>query len=208
MTLTIKESSPLDNLTKPGSAVGSSESNSEHTTRSNPVCLEVSVTIRSLPGDKGDTPPGPPKPAREEARTVIVFDNGAVLRVSSNFPPGQAVIVTNPEGRDIVCRVISARNLPNVRGYVEVEFLEPATDYWGIHKPTSQANVSNPPAEVVTQPQIGAQPQILPSEPPRSAPPEPTRVTQTVPETAAQPQLIPSEPLRSAPPSPALVSQA
>jgi protein TonB len=207
MTLTIKESSPLDNLTKPGSTAGSSESNSEHTTRSNPVCLEVSVTIRSLPGDKGDAPPGPPKPAREEARTVIVFDNGAVLRVSSNFPPGQAVIVTNPEGRDIVCRVISARNLPTVRGYVEVEFLEPATDYWGIHKPASQANVSDPAAAVVIQQQTGAQPQIVPSEPPRSAPPEPTRVTPTVPETAAQPQIIPSERLRSAPPEPTRVTQ-
>jgi protein TonB len=208
MTLTIKESSPLDNLTKPGSTAGSSESNSEHTTRSNPVCLEVSVTIRSLPGDKGEAPSGPPQPAREEARTVIVFDNGAVLRVSSNFPPGQAVIVTNPEGRDIVCRVISARNLPTVRGYVEVEFLEPATDYWGIHKPASQANVSNPSAAVATLPQTVAQPQITPSEPPRPAPSEPTRVTQTVPETVAQPQIIPSEPPRSAPPAPALVSQA
>lgn len=208
VTLTIKESSPLDNLTKPGSTVGSSESNSEQTTRSNPVCLEVSVTIRSLPGDKGDAPPGPPKPAREEARTVIVFDNGAVLRVSGNFPAGQAVIVTNPEGRDIVCRVISARNLPTVRGYVEVEFLEPATDYWGIHKPASQASVSNPPAAVVTQPQTVTQPQIIPSEPPRPAPPEPTRVTQTVSEAVAPPQIIPGEPLRPAPPAPAPVSQA
>jgi TonB family protein len=208
VTLTIKESSPLDNLTKPGSTAGSSETNSEHTTRSNPVCLEVAVTIRSLPGDKGDAPPGPPKPAREEARTVIVFDNGAVLRVSGNFPPGQAVIVTNPEGRDIVCRVISARNLPTVRGYVEVEFLEPATDYWGIHKPASQATVSNPPAAVVTPPQTAAQPQIIPSEPPpRPAPPEPTRVMQTVPETVAPPQIVPSEPPRPAPPAPARVTQ-
>jgi TonB family protein len=207
VTLTIKESSPLDNLTKPGSTVGSSETNSEHTTRSNPVCLEVSVTIRSLPGDKGDAPPGPPKAAREEARTVIVFDNGAVLRVSGNFPAGQAVIVTNPEGRDIVCRVISARNLPTVRGYVEVEFLEPATDYWGIHKPASQATLPNPPAAAVTQPQTVAQPQIIPSEPPRPVPPEPTRVTQTVPETVAPPQIVPGEPPRSAPPAPARVTQ-
>jgi periplasmic protein TonB len=192
----------LDNLTKPGSNVGSPESNSEHTTRSNPVCLEVAVTIRSLPGDKGDAPPGPPKPAREEARTVIVFDNGAVLRVSGIFPPGQAVIVTNPEGRDIVCRVISARNLPTVRGYVEVEFLEPATDYWGIHKPASQANVSNPPDAVVAQPQTEAQPQIIPSEPPRSAPPAPALVSQAARETVAQPQIAPSEPPHSAPPAP------
>ena len=224
MTLTIKEFSPLDNLTKPGSTAGSSESNSEHTTRSNPVCLEVSVTIRSLPGDKGDAPPGPPKPAREEARTVIVFDNGAVLRVSGNFPPGQAVIVTNPEGRDIVCRVISARNLPTVRGYVEVEFLEPATDYWGIHKPASQATEQNPPAAVVTQPQTVAQPQIIPSEPARPTAPEPTRVLQTVPEAvtppaparvtqtateaAASPQIIPSDPRPGTPPAPVRAVQA
>ncbi len=115
----------MDNLTKPASTTGRSESNSNHNTntRSNPVCLEVAVTIRSLPDEKGEASSGPAKPTQEDARTVIVFENGAVLRLAGNFPPGQAVTVSNPQGRDVVCRVVSARNLPTVKGYIEVEFL-------------------------------------------------------------------------------------
>jgi len=88
MTLAIEVSSPLNGLTKLGPAGESAESNSEQNTRSNPVCLEIAVTIRSLPGEKGEASAGPAQPTREEARTVIVFDNGAVLRLASD----QAVI--------------------------------------------------------------------------------------------------------------------
>ena len=188
MTLTIKESSPLENLTKSSSTTGS---NPNQNTRSNPVCLEVVVTIRTLPGEKGDTSPGSAKPTRDEARTVIVFDNGAVLRLAANFPSGQAVILSNPQGRDVVCRVVSARNLPTVKGYIEVEFLEPTADFWGIHKPEGQTNISIPPPAVVTQPKAVTQPQIVPSEPP-SPPPPPAPVAPTVPVTAAPTGRAPS----------------
>src|SRR5260370_11727728 len=108
MTLMIKESSPVDNLTKPSSNTGSSESNSNHNanTRSNPVCLEVAVTIRSLPDEKGEASSGPAKPTQEDARTVIVFENGAVLRLSGNFPPGPAVTVSNPQRREVGCPLV------------------------------------------------------------------------------------------------------
>src|ERR1700737_4558462 len=180
MTLTIKEASPL-NLTKPGSATGTFESNSDRTTRSNPVCLEVAVTIRSLPGEKGEASSGSAQTAREESRTVIVFDNGAVLRLSGNFPPGQAIILTNSQGKEVVCRVVSARNLPNVKGYIEVEFQEPIVDFWGIHRPAEPANVVKPSSAVVTQPQILPKAKIVPSEPPPSLPPVPARMTPSVP---------------------------
>ena len=169
VTLTIKESSPLDSLTKPGSTAASSESASNQNSRSNPACLEVVVTIRSLPGEKGEASSGLALPMREEARTVIVFDNGAVLRLACNLPPGQAIILSNPQGRDVVCRVLNARNLPTVKGYIEVEFLEPVPDFWGIHKAAEQ---TNPPGVIVKPPQVAAQPQNVPNEPPssRSAP--------------------------------------
>ena len=180
MTLTIKEASPL-NLTKPGSATGTFESNSDRTTRSNPVCLEVAVTIRSLPGEKGEASSGSAQTAQEESRTVIVFDNGAVLRLSGNFPPGQAIILTNSRGKEVVCRVVSARNLPNVKGYIEVEFQEPIIDFWGIHRPADPANVVKPASAVVMQPQALPKAQIVPSEPPPSLPPVPARMTPSVP---------------------------
>lgn len=180
MTLTIKESSPLDSLTKPGSTAGSSDSTSNQNSRSNPVCLEVAVTIRSLPGEKGEPSSGSAAPMREEARTVIVFDNGAVLRLGRNLPAGQAVILSNPQGRDVVCRVFGARNIPTIKGYIEVEFLEPVVDFWGIHKTGEQSNAPNPPGVVVKPPQVVTQPQNVPNEPPASQT-APARVAPTAP---------------------------
>src|SRR6266576_92188 len=165
MTLAIEVSSPLNGLTKLGPAGESAESNSEQNTRSNPVCLEIAVTIRSLPGEKGEASAGPAQPTREEARTVIVFDNGAVLRLASHFPAGQTVILSNHEGRDGVCRVVSTRDVPTVKGYIEVEFLEPIADFWGIHKPEGQSNVLAPPAVGVAPPPVVTHPQVGPGEP-------------------------------------------
>ena len=130
MTLTIKNSPESNNPGKLGTPSQNSENKAGQSPRSNPVCLEVGVTIRSLPTEAN----GLTQPIREEGKTVIVFDNGAVLRTSNNLPIGQSVILSNPNGRDVVCRVVGGRNLPNVKGYAEVEFLEPVKDFWGIHQ--------------------------------------------------------------------------
>src|SRR6266853_6926390 len=146
MTLTIKDSLDLTSPGKPGTISHSSENqgsenNAGESPRSNPVCLEVSVTVRSLPGENGDAP-GSAGPVREEGRTVIVFDNGAVLRLSKNLPAGQKLIVSNPQGRDVVCRVMNGRNLPSVKGYIEIEFMEQVDDFWRIHQGAEPARVN------------------------------------------------------------------
>jgi len=73
-----------------------------------------------------------------------VFDNGAVLRSTNNMPVGLSVILSNPKGRDVVCRVVGGRNLPSIKGYVEVEFLEPVNDFWGIHQDSGSVPVAPP----------------------------------------------------------------
>lgn len=142
MTLTTKNSPDLNSPGKPGASSQSSEGKAGQSPRSNPVCLEVNVTIRSLPGEAS----GLTQPIREDARTVIVFDNGAVLRSSNNLPAGLKVILSNPKGRDVVCQVAGGRNLPNVKGYVEVEFLEPVNDFWSIHQDVDRGTPAAPPA--------------------------------------------------------------
>ena len=89
------------------------------------------------------------QPIREEGRTVIVFDNGAVLRSTNNMPVGLTVILSNPNGRDVVCRVVGGRNLPSVKGYVEVEFMEPVNDFWNIHQEGNPAAAAAPSAVFV-----------------------------------------------------------
>src|SRR5579863_6145809 len=113
MTVAIKNSSESN-------PAGTSSQNSENNAggqsqRSNPVCLEVSVTLRSQPGEAVGTSPA----IREEGKTVIVFENGAVLRLANNLPLGRTVILSNPSGREVLCRAVSGRKLPNVKGYVE-----------------------------------------------------------------------------------------
>ena len=130
MTSSIKDSAGANNMDKQGSQPQDSARKNPDSARSNPVCLELTVTIRSLPSETG----GLTKPIRLEGRTVIVFDNGAVLRCAENLPVGQSFILSNPNGRDVVCLVVGSRNLPSVKGYVEVQFMEPVNDFWGIRE--------------------------------------------------------------------------
>jgi len=145
MTLTIKSFPESSIPGKPGTSSQNSESASGQSARSNPVCLEVGITIRSLPAEAGSQA----QPFREEGRTVIVFDNGAVIRSTNSLPIGQTFILSNPNGREVVCRVVGGRNLPNVKGYAEVEFTLPAKDFWNIHQDAVSVPVAAPPAAPV-----------------------------------------------------------
>lgn len=145
MTLTVKDSLELK---KPGNSAApspDSENKSMQNNRSNPVCLEVEITIRSLPSEAAC----PTQPIREEGKTVIVFDNGAVIRSTKNLPVGQKVILSNSKGRDVVCQVVGGRTTPNIKGYVEIEFIEAVNDFWRIHEDAGPlAGVTPPPAPV------------------------------------------------------------
>jgi TonB family protein len=167
MTLTIKDSPELKSPGKPGAPSQNSENKAGESPRSNPVCLEVGVTIRSLPTEAG----GLTQPTREEGRTVIVFDNGAVLRSTNNLPIGRTVILSNPNGRDVVCRVVGGRNLPSVKGYVEVEFIEPVNDFWGIHQGADPVASSAPPVAPLAPREAPVSPTFAPPATPRAAAP-------------------------------------
>ena len=174
MTLTIKDSTEMNGPGKPGAPSQNSENKAGQSTRSNPVCLEVGVTIRSLPAEAG----GQTQPILEEGRTVIVFDNGAVLRSTKNLPIGLTVILSNPSGLEVGCRVVGGRNLPSVKGYVEVEFIEPANDFWRIHQDADPAPFAAPQA---TPP--------APLESPAPPPPAPPRVAAPL-EPPAKPESV------------------
>jgi protein TonB len=44
--------------------------------------------------------------------------------------------------------VVNPRGLPNIKGYIEVEFAEPVNDFWGIHQSSAQPPVAAIPAPV------------------------------------------------------------
>jgi periplasmic protein TonB len=178
MTSTTKNPSDQDVQNKPGESP-----------RSNPVCLEANVTLRSLPTEAN----GQTQPIREDLKTVIVFDNGAVLRSTNNLPAGMTLILSNASARDVVCRVVTGRSMPSVKGYVEVEFMEPVKDFWGIHQEGMQAISSTPAA---APPALKAPAPPAPVRPAQPAAIPPSVTPPASQETTARPV---TPPLRSVP---------
>ncbi len=130
--------------------------------RASPVCIEIPVTVQgSRQSPKGATEAPVPQPFVEETRTVLAFEQGAVLRMSETTAPGQILILKNLRmNREAACRVVNYKARENVKGYVEVEFLEPAPGFWGIEFPAPRADRSTSAAE-----------QLNPAAPRLSAPP-------------------------------------
>jgi protein TonB len=94
-----------------------------------------------------------PVPFVEQTKTVIVFANGAVLRLSEGVFPGQILIVKNLKNeRESACRVISSKSIGNVQGYIEVEFTHATTDFWEGNAASSlPQTTSSAPVEAVRE---------------------------------------------------------
>jgi len=80
--------------------------------------------------------PGRNQVFAEETSTVIVFPHGAVIRLSAAVAPGQMVMVANRKSAQVIpCRVVKAKNYPNVKGYAEIEFFRCTNSFWGTYVP-------------------------------------------------------------------------
>jgi TonB family protein len=125
------------------------------TQRLQTLCIEVPVTVQ------GSRNTHPSTPFLEETRTVIVFPQGAVLRLSEIVVQGQIVIVQNMRVKqEVACRVISSKPGATAKGYVELEFTQPAPGFWGISFPgeaiAARPVVPDAPAESVMKPVASA----------------------------------------------------
>jgi len=99
-------------------------------------------------------------PVHEDTRTVIIFPQGAVVRLSATVTLGELVVLTNTRtGADVICRVTSVKTQPGIQNYVHLEFTQRALDFWeetssaegaSIRKPT--AVTAPPPAPSVRKP--------------------------------------------------------
>jgi TonB family protein len=86
-------------------------------------------------------------PVHEETRTVIVFSQGAVVRLSAMLNQDELVVLTNKQtGGDVICRVTEVKAQPGIQNYVKLEFTQRAPGFWG--PPSSQAGTPH----VVAQP--------------------------------------------------------
>jgi TonB family protein len=194
-------------IAKEPEAQNSSQAASPNSTqRVQPVALEIAVTVngaRSVDGtDKRE-------PFSETTQTVLVFGNGAVIRLSSSVAPGQLLFLTNEKTKkEVVCQVVKSKNYRSVSGYVELEFTEPAVGFWGMRFPTDRigtgpAAPSATPAAAVPAKSapVAASSEassVLPASPISVAPP----IAVVPPPVPAIPVPASAAPVNAAPPAP------
>src|SRR5260221_3519683 len=112
-----------------------------------PVALEVPVSVNGARAMEGSDKR---EPFSESTKTVLIFGNGAVIRLSSSVAPGQLLFLTNEKTKkEVVCQVVKSKNYRNVSGYVELEFTESVVGFWGMRFPGDRiGSVPQPGASV------------------------------------------------------------
>ena len=117
--------------------------------RSDAVSLEIPVKVhgsRVTEVVREITPHT--EPFEEQTSTMIVFPQGAVIRMSTSVNVGQMLVVTNLKSRqDAICRVVKVRTFSNLQGYVEVEFTHKQPGYWSVYFPSDGPATANKPAQ-------------------------------------------------------------
>jgi len=201
MSTIVKETEVSSAVPEPLSApAAASAAPGESAAKPQPVALEVSVTVngaRTLDGsDKRE-------PFSESTKTVLVFGNGAVIRLQSSVAAGQLLFLTNEKTKkEVVCQVVKSKNYRNVSGYVELEFTEPVVGFWGMRFPNDRvatagipsapasASVNAAPASGSPAAPVAAAPNSAPAKMPAAVPaPPPVVPAVTVAPVAASPAL-------------------
>ena len=98
-----------------------------------PVALETAVVATGArPGRTGDKR----ELFTEETQTVLVFEKGAVIRLSAAVADGQLLFLTNKKnGKEVVTQVARKRSFRPTSCYVDLEFTEASPGFWGIEFP-------------------------------------------------------------------------
>jgi TonB family protein len=130
-------------------ATSNAQTDSNVSGKVQPVAMEVPVTVngaRTVAGsDKRE-------PFSETTQTVLVFGHGAVIRLASSVTPGQLLFLTNEKTKkEVVCQVLKSKNYSNVSGYVELEFTEPVSGFWGVRFAESAPKPASAPVAVATK---------------------------------------------------------
>lgn len=171
--------------------------NAASTRRSDAVGMEIPVAVHASRYSAASRGTAKALPSvHEETRTVIVFPQGAVVRLSATMIQGELVVLTNLQsGADVLCKVANVKAQPGIQNYVDLEFTQRAPGFWG-----DCFSSGAPRAEKTAVPEASAASGQPPAK--EAAPaPVPVRIQQVeAPERPAvmQPKPVPS-PLVSEP---------
>ena len=100
------------------------------TPRPNAVALEVPVNATGAKASGGS---GSRDLFSEETTTVLVFKDGAVIRLEAPVSVGQLLFLTyKTTNQEVVCQVLKKKAITTTSSYVELQFTEEYPDYWGV----------------------------------------------------------------------------
>src|SRR5712692_7565151 len=165
MPPTVKENESL--TARPRTAqrpASTTTSHADAAIKQQPVALEVPVTVNGARTVEGSDKR---EPFSESTKTVLVFGNGAVIRLSSSVAPGQLLFLTNEKTKkEVVCQVVKSKNYRNVSGYVELEFTESVVGFWGMRFPGDRIGSGpQPVAPRVEAPAANVTPGVIAAKP-------------------------------------------
>jgi TonB family protein len=125
------------------------------TPRPNPVALEVMVSVT---GAKASGEGGSRDLFSEETTTVLVFKDGAVIRLTAPVHAGQLLFLTNKKSnQEVVCQVLHTKSFKQMSSYVELKFTEERADYWDVAFPESKRTPEFKVVEQVRAEEVTAQ---------------------------------------------------
>ena len=162
MSTTAKDLESTNSQTTARTTSGADEAN-----KPQPVPLEVPVTVNGARTVEGSDKR---EPFSESTQTVLVFHNGAVIRLNSSVTAGQLLFLTNDKTKkEVVCQVVKSKNYRNVSGYVELEFTEAVAGFWGMRFPGERVMAPAPVAASPARPAAPVAP-VAPAAPKIEAP--------------------------------------
>ena len=129
-----------------GTQSGAKPRESSGASRAHPLSLEIPIGVQG--SRRLTSAPGQPEKLEqfsEDTRTVIVFPQGAVIRLGAAVAQGQMLVIANRQSQqEVLCTVLNVKNHANVKGYVEIEFNQPMNGFWGVYFPEESKGPGSP----------------------------------------------------------------
>ena len=127
-----------------------------------PVALEVAVNVT---GARPAQSSGQRDLFSEDTSTVLVFENGAVIRLAAAVVTGQLLFITEKKTNgEVVCQVVRKRSFRPTECYVELEFTEPAAKFWGVDLPAKGDASQHKEATEMVESSETAEEDVAPTE--------------------------------------------
>jgi hypothetical protein len=130
---------------------------SETVGQPSPVPLEEKVSVT---GTKASGGSASRDLFSEETTTVLVFRDGAVIRLAAPVSEGQLVFLTlKKTNQEVICEVLGKRSGTPGPDYVKLQFTEERKDYWGVAFPQGEPDFKLPaiaPAREKVAPKLAA----------------------------------------------------